>query len=105
MRRAARHWRSRTPKYALGVVSEPAGEEVTVDYKKNRSPSASRNHSRAVSLPGLTCNSDDRRPLVFPIDHPVARSFCRVPLKAARAGAGQRHFVVTRRVILYRLDG
>jgi hypothetical protein len=36
MRRTTRHRRSRTPKYALGVVSEPAAEEVTPNYKKNR---------------------------------------------------------------------
>jgi len=40
MRRTARHWRSRTPKYALGVVSEPAAEDITLDYKANRSPAA-----------------------------------------------------------------
>lgn len=95
MRRAARHWRSTTPKHALGVVSVLAAEDITVDYMKNRSPSASSSHHRAVSPPRLTGNSDDRRPLAFPIDHPGARSFCRVPVKDARAGAVQRHVVVS----------
>jgi hypothetical protein len=50
MRRAARHWRSRTPKYASGVVAEPAAEEITLDYKKNRSPSATSSHCEVVVL-------------------------------------------------------
>jgi hypothetical protein len=41
MRRAARQRRSRTPKYALGVVSEPAAEEIMPDYKKNPLPPTS----------------------------------------------------------------
>jgi hypothetical protein len=86
-------------------VSEPAGEEITVDYMKNRSPSASSSHHRAVSPPRLTGNSDERRPLASPIDHPGGQSFCRVPVKDARASAGQRHFIVSRRVILYRVGG
>jgi len=38
---------SRTPKYALGVVSEPAAEEITLDYKKiARRPAISSSDDR-----------------------------------------------------------